>query len=738
MIRRVVHSLFGVLIFLSLPLRAQESVLLSPTDKAYFFHTVKKSPILDRAFGEFVKYTGPEVLLPNGEMNYDSIEYLIINDPSLLTIFTSEIRKAPKGLIAEAANKQAVWELNKTLNAYRNDELDREGLHGRFDKFYSILAQELPTYAVTRSEDTVIIEERLLKLVHPNLSFNDKSAMLQNFKRKELSDKLAIIESINRAINQWVEKRAFELFLQYGGEATVFVNVLTAAGDGSGTSGLFEERDKDDKGRWNRGLPKAVGLFPYTPVIVTTDQGKKKITPQRYTETTLETVGGNKLTNIHLDVWGYNSEKQTTVVIEKAGKAYPLFGSTESRFLSPDSSFAGDATYYTMINRVQADIHHFENKITGKKGYDYWIDYHESRKDGKLLEIEKLEKELSDMRLQPITTNDKKYKTKSGKKQRSKGQERLLLYYEQLSSIKKKIKEYEEKKEKALHEIQIRNQQLNHMLDMIGRNWVEFTERDGHYVFEDGATFDIRTQEFQFPATEKPETFEIRLIAIPYSHVSDQVDEVMLHINMTDATPDYNAAVNILLEDVFASNAFQFDGNLLELSDSLALRNFFRGVLDKNKDLRVVSRGNGVGVWNGFQAVRDPDQKEMASYGGDNMRNDQAFKRLRVSNIVVKIEDNVVINVHSFTDPVRTDFVGHSSKITDQAAKYKLTGNQLLSAYRAAFILEQFRRELNIYAGKLLSRGDAKIVIDELNKAIGKSRVYVGKTSFKLEELLVH
>jgi hypothetical protein len=738
MIRLIIHSLLVLLIFFSLQLRAQESVLLSPADKAYFFHTVKKSPILDRAFGEFVRYAGPEILLPNGEINYDSTEYLIINDPSLLTIFTSEISKAPKGLIAEAANKQAVWELNKTLNAYRNDELSREGLHGRFEQFYSTLAQELPSYAVTKSEDTVIIEDKLLKLVHPNLSFNDKSAMLQNFKRKELTDKLEIIESINRAINQWVEKRAFELFLQYGGEASVFVNILTAAGDGSGTSGLFEERDKDDKGRWNRGLPKAVGLFPYSPVIVTTDQGKKKITPQRYTETTLETVGGNKLTNIHLDVWGYNSEKQTTVVIEKGGKAYPLFGSTESRFLSPDSSFAGEATYYAMINRVRADIHHFEDKITGKKGYDYWIDYHQSRKDGKLLEIEKLEKELSDMRLQPITTNDKKYKTKSGKKERNKGQERLLLNYEQLSAIKRKIKEYEEKKEKALHEIQIRNQQLKQMLDLIGRNWVHFTERDGYYVFEDGATFDIRTQEFQFPATEKPETFEVRLIAIPYSHVSDQVDEVMLHINMTDATPDYRAAVNILLDDVFASNAFEFKGNLLEPSDSLALLTFFRGILDKNKGLRIVSRGNGVGIWNGFQTIPDPNQKEKESYGGDKMLNDDIYKRLRVSNILVKIEDNVVIYVHSYTDPVRTDFKGHSNKISDQASKNKLTGNQLLSAYRAAFILEQFRRELNIYAGKLLSRGDAKIVIDELNKTIEKSRVYVGKTSFKLEELIVH
>lgn len=714
---------------------AQEDYFLSPTDKAYFLHTVKKSPILERAFGEYVRYKGPEILLPNGEINYDSIELIIIKDPSLVAILSSEISKAPKGLLAEAANKQAIWELNKTLNAFRNDQLDKEGLYGKFHSFYSILNQELPRYAIEKGDDSLVIDRKILQIIHPNLNFNDKSAMLENFKKNDLKSKIEIIESINKAINLWVEDRAFVLFKKYGGDADTFVNVLTAAGDGSGTSGLFEERDKDDLGRWNRGLPKAVGLFPYTPIIMEKN-GNKKITPQRYTETVLETVGDNKLTNVHLDVWGYNSEKQTTVVIDKGGKAYPLFGSVESRFLSPDSSFAGDATYYSMINRVQEDIRHFEEKITGKKGYDSRIEYHESRKDAKLLDIEKSEKELSDLRLSPITTNNKKYKTKSGKKQRKKRQASLIQYYEQLDAIKRKIAEYEEKKITALYEIQIRNQQLNHMLDLIGRNWMSFSERDGLYLFEDSSTFDILTQEFQFPATEKPETFEIRLIAIPYSHVSDQVDEVMLHINLTDAKPDYSAKLNILLEDVFESNEFTFEDQIINASDSLALLSFFEALLDKEKDLRIISRGNGIGIWNGFKAIRDPEQQQIDTYGADNMMNDQSNIRLRVSDIVVKVDRNITLYVNSYTDPVRTSFSPSADKIKEISKKYQLTGNQILSAYRSAFILEEFRKELNIYAGELLPRPEAKIVIDRLNKAISKSRVYVAKTSFKLEDLL--
>lgn len=711
---------------------AQNDFFLSPTEKAYFFHTVKKSPILDRAFGQYVNYSGPQVTLPNGEINYDSIEYLIINDPSLVAIYTSEISKVPKGLLAEAANKQAIWELNKTLNAFRNNTLENEGLEVRFERFYSILVEELPSFTFEKGADSAIINDKVMKIIHPNLSFNDKAAMLQNFKRNDHQSKVIVFNAINNSINKWIEERSNDLFQQFGGKAEVFVNVLTAAGDGSSTSGLFEERDKDDQGRWNRGLPKAVGLFPYDPVIFN-ENGKRKIEPQRYTETSLETVGGNKLTNVHLDVWGYNSEKQTTVVIEKGGFSYPLFGSTESRFLSPDSAFAGDGTYYTLINRLQADILHFENKVSGKKGYDYWINYHNDRKDDKRLEIEKLEKELSDLRLSPITTNDKKYRTKSGKKQRKKRQERLVAYHEQLSAIKRKIAEYEEKKEKSLHEIQIRNQQLNHMLDLIGRKWMSFSERDGLYTFEDSSTFDITTQEFQFPASEEQETFQVRLIAIPYSHVSRQADEVMLHINVSDATPDYTAAVQIVLEDAFATDEFAFSNDLLSTKDSLALFQFFKGVIEK--DIRVAAQGNGVGVWNGYKTIRDAEQKETDSYRADFMKNDQANKRLRVSNVIVKVEENVSIIVNSYTDPVSTNFKSKVKEINDKAQKYGLSGNQLLSAYRSAFILEKFRKELNILAGGLLPRSEAKIVIDNLNKAIAKSRIYVGKTSFKLEEI---
>ena len=87
---------------------------LTAEEKAYLFHIVRKSPILEHNIGRYFEYNGPDIRFSNQKINYDSVEIVIINQPDLLFIRTSEIAKSPKGLLAEAANKMAIWELNKT------------------------------------------------------------------------------------------------------------------------------------------------------------------------------------------------------------------------------------------------------------------------------------------------------------------------------------------------------------------------------------------------------------------------------------------------------------------------------------------------------------------------------------------------------------------------------------------------------------------------------------------------
>lgn len=733
-----------ILLSFSTSLCSQEDYFLTPQDKAYLYHTVRKSPILERNIGRYIVYTGPEIILPNGTINYDSTELIIINNPSYLTIYSDEIRKAPKGILAEAANKQAIWELNKTLHAKRQDKLEAEGLSESFKQFEKILYGKLPEVAYKTKNDERYLHPKIWTIFNPSLALNDKIAMLENFNALSLEDKKAILDAGNYAINKWVENRAYTIFTKLGGEADIFINILTAAGDGSSTSGLFEEREKDERGRWNKGLPKAVGLFPYITHIKPSksNKSKLKLKPLHYSSTIFETAGHGKKTNIHVDVWGYNSEKQTTVVIEKLGKTYPLFGSTESRFLSPDSTFNGQGTYYTLINRVKADIEVSEEKISGRRGYDYWIAYHEDRKKDKLLDIDKIEKELDGIRRNKFTTNEKKYKTRSYRRKRKKRQDKLLDYYAQLSAIKQKIAALKEKKQAVLDVIQRDNLKLNHMLDLIGRKWVPYIEKDGLYIYEDSATFDLYTQEFQFPASKEKVPFEVRLIPIPYSHVSDQLDEVMLHVNMTDAIPNYEAKIQLALIDVFDSDNYKLNTSLFKPSDSIAVMEFFEAMLNNDLELKVIPRASGIGKWNGFKTVKDPDPVTMLSYPGDTKeeqqqeKNDTIFKRLRVSQIEINISRKIELLVNSFTDPVKSNFKTPSKVVSDLEKEYKLSKNEVLSIYRTYQILKTLKEELNILAGDYLSREDAKIVIDRLNKAIDKSSIYVSKYSLKFKEIL--
>lgn len=723
--------------------QAQHDHFLSPIHKAYLFHTVKKSPILDVHMGRFFDYRGPAVLLPNGKINYDSTELIIINNPDFLYVYSDEIRKSPKGLLSEAANKMAVWELNCVLYSKRKNELEQDGFQELFLSFYAYFESKLPLAAFKEKAGERVLYPKLEQLFHPGLALSDKVAILDGINHLTAIDKKTIIDALSFAINSFVEKRSFFFFQQLGGEATTYINVLTAAGDGSNTSGLFEEREKDERGRWNQGLPKAVGLFPYQ-VELTTDPGRKKqtIQPELFTIHQFETVGNGRLTTIHLDVWGYNTDKQTTVVLDKGGAIYPLFGSAETRFLSPDSSYGSGLTYYALINRVQNEINAIEEKVSGKKGLDYWISYHEKRKQGKLLQIDKLEKELNDLRYEPISTTSKgkkkkkKLVAKSNQKKRHPKQETFIRYYEELAAINRKIKELQDFREKALHEQQILVQQVRFMRDLIGENWIAFKEHDGLYIFSDSAQFDMLTQEFTFPPSDFAEVFEIRLIAVPLSEKSSQADEVMLHINMTDATPIAQSRIQLVLNDVFESDKSRIVGQLFQPKDSLSVRLFLEGISDKKKPFLIRARGGGIGKWNGYQTVACRDAELMAAYPS-NSRDTEEFKRLRTTQVYAFVERSVVLEVNSYTDPVKSNFSGMSKLVEAKMKQFNWTRNDVLSAYRSYETIQVIQRELNILAATYFSREEAKIIIDRLNKEVDKTKIAIGKSSLTMKELQI-
>ncbi|WP_341903643.1 hypothetical protein [Fluviicola taffensis] len=753
--------------FVSLASFSQGPTDFTAEDRAYLFHIVKKSPILDNSIGRYFEYSGPQVRLMNKELNYDSIESYIINNPNSLFIRKGEIEKSPKGIIAEAANKMALWELNKMLLASRQSENDLERYKTQYNQFEGILKSKLPPSAMKTENGNLEIQKKLSAVLNPGLSFNDKAAMLATFNFLTVDDQLATIEAMNYATNAYVEKRAYEIFLQLGGTATTFKNILIAAGDGSETSGLLNEREKDENGKWNKGLPKAIGLFPYdAKIIEASKRNKTALEPIRMPAIDFETAGDNKLTQLHFDVWGYNTKKQTTVVIERNGQSYHLFGSNDTRFLSPDSTYSDGKTFQAVVNELEKDkVAKLWDKIYGKRGYDYDIETAKRKKDETEKKINEDEHKYSNMTQGTITTSSKvpasvkrakkkalkkttggefkaQPKTDSDKKSRRKEQTGIIYLYGEYERYKKIIAELEIEKKAAIDLLAIYQRRLDNYKAAMGYHWVDYTEKDGLYTFSDSSTFDLYTQEFTFRADSLKTPFEVRLIAIPDGPLSDNADEVMLHVNLVDSKPGFDARVQLNLVDQFESNKWNLNNQLFHASDSVSIRQFFEALLDKKLPFEVISRGQGVGKWNGTLVVRATDRTEWNAYQGGTdqermkAKMDSSNLRLRSTQVNIFLNRGILLEVNTFTDPVKTNLKSDDESIQTELNKYHLSGNDYLSALRTATVIQKLKSELNVLAGTYLSREDAKIVIDRLNKQLDGVKVSCGPTSFKWQELL--
>ncbi len=746
--------------FLPLFIQAQVNEGLTAEERAYLFHVVRKSPILENNIGRYFDYKGPDIRFANKDINYDSVEIVIMNQPDLLIIRREEIAKSPKGILAEAANKMAIWELNCMLQAKRGSDDELIPFKDKFKRFENILVAALPPSALKVEDGIAYPHPKLYNVLNPSLSLDDKTAMVETFRFLNTNDQWVTLSAMNKAINAYVQDRSLEIFRLLGGVADTYQNVLVAAGDGSSTTGLLEEREKDEKGRWNKGLPKAVGLFPYqlqvTPAAPKKDQ---EIISLLATTTDLKTIGNGRETNVHLDVWGYNSKKQTTVVIERNGISYHLFGAGDTRFLSPDSTFSEGATFQSIINDLEFNrIAKLHDMIFGKRGFDYWIDYNQKKKDEVELKIEINEKNFSDLTLRPIITKnkpsrkvrkEKKRQQKNhtqddkipdttvdgGKKQKGKSQNDIVYLYTLYEAYKKKIADLELQRAEALALMEKYQSRLSAFKQLMGLNWATYTENEGLYTFSDSSTFDMYTQEFIFPPKQQEEDFEVRLIAIPETCLSEQADEVMLHINVTDAEPLYDARLQVELMNQFSSDKWDLNRKLLTNQDSVALMLFFEGLLDKDRPFSIVARGQGVGEWNGLRVIKANHPAEALEAAKQFQHDDPEMLRLRRSEVYVFLEREIRLEVNSYTDPRNSNIELITPEMQKALSAYGLSKNDLLSAYRTANIMRKMKEEINVLAGTYLDREKARIVIDRFNKEWSRARISVGPTSFKLSDI---
>jgi hypothetical protein len=733
---------------------AQVGDRLSPEIRAYLFHIVRKSPILENNIGYAFEFMGPRILLPDKSINYDSTESILINSPELLVIRKEEIAKAPKGLIAEAANKTAIWILNKTLQSIqlKINKTDNDV----FKDYVEFFNEALPK-SITRSKFyNNLFNPALSPIFNSNLSMYDRNLLLVSLGVNSIEDRKSIFEAQHNAINKTIEKKALEIFNYLGGVSEEFENYLIAAGDGSYTSGLLQEREKDDEGNWNKGLPKAVGLFPYDLKIK-----ENELVPERICNRVMTLVGNGKQTNLHFDVWGYNTNRQTTVVIEKNGYTYHLFGSEKTRFLSPDSSFSKGVTFQKIINDLNGNtFNQLEKTIKGKNGYNEQITELDRQLNETILLIQEKEASYSELTKSNFKTKKRPSRaarklkkqnedigptnitptTKSKRKARSKKQADLVELYQIYETLEVDKKNLIEERQPYLEEYEMKKKVLDNYRRQMGLKWMKYREVDGFYIYEDSSTFDIRTQEFLFPPSNDTSSFEVRLISIPDDLIGETSDEVMLHISKIDVEPFYDADFRITLDDVFASDDFAFNGKIFQNTDSMKLKRFFKQFEKLNPQISFEIKASGIGKWDGKKVSKDIQGIEQTSYPGNTAeeragsRLSNEYRRLRKTELFLKADRNIAIKIESFTDPVASNLVIKNSKFQDLIEKHKLTKNDILSAYRTISVLNQLKLEFHILCSQYLPQDRAKTIIDIFNSSLEKSIIQAGNEIFRMKD----
>ena len=736
----------------------QDQADLPIETRAYLFHIVKKSPILENNIGKAFEYAGPTIKLKDGKLNYDSIEVLIINEPSLLIVRNEIISTSTKGLIAEAANKTAIWELCKQIQKVLDgkDKGDSPLINSYLDYFFD----SIPKNIIRGKIYDELLKPNTSPIFQTNLSLIDRLTLLEFIGIKDKLEQKQLLDAQNYAINRTIKERALTIFNALGGKVTDFENILFACGDGSYTSGLLEERDKDEYGEYNKGLPKAIGLFPYDIDVKGTK--KQEIVAKRICSRWLETVGKDKQTQLHFDVWGYNSSKQTTVVIERKNYQYHLFGSEKTRFLSPDSTFSKGITFQRIINDLDDFTYKaLKNSIEGKGGYNLQIKNVQKDISETLRLIQEEESNYSDLHKTDYVTKKKpsrqmrklkkknknggpldlKPTTKSRRNAKSNKQTELIELYERYDELQGLEKELMEDRAPLLEEYVAKKKLLDHYKSKMGENWMSYTEKDGLYTYADGATFDLYTQEFTIPASKETEPFEIRLISIPEDFEGGSSDEVMLHISKTDALPYYDSDFQLKLEDRFEPDSYNFSQVIFTKVDSSLLKLLFEEFKKNNLPFVLQLQANGVGIWNGENVIRDEKQNELTSYPGATneekllSRQSTTFKQLRYSNLSIKLSRSLNIRINSFTDPVASSLSLKDLKLEELAKEYKLTKNEVLSALRCISLLQKLKEELSYQATNYLTQSDSKKFIDKIEGAIQKSKIQIGNVYIRIKDI---
>jgi hypothetical protein len=698
---------------------------LSGREKAYLYYVARQTDILKPELFHLFEFTDSIPYFNDTLPNYKYVEGEIVKDPDKLKIYQSEFARKSNGLVRDLAVRYATWELGEVLHFRNSTDTADAILKEKFKVFEQYVLEEVPQKAVrTLNNGDYVLLESLQGYYTHSLTIHDKLAAIKNTNFSQ-NDQMLILNAIMRAEEKYINECANKLMEILTGQEPNDKSFLSAVGDGSNWADIKGIKNTP----FTTNLPDENGLFRFMVEEVENEETEKnelKIKDVLIRELKSD---GNQRTVLHADVFGYHPERQTTLVVQKGGNSYVLYGKNGHRLVSPDSTYGEGMTYWRLMHNLEfVHIAQIKEDLYGKKGYEYQIDLYEKKIESTKLAIKKTEYRLDKIRHTPSgppKMKKKKLKKKnlglsdqdgSGHptgamtkidKKRNIEQNRLLQLNGQLMTEKSILAKLIVEMEKAFITLAKYETKLDRMKKNMGYLVMEYTQEGDLFTFSDGAIFNYRTQDFSFPPNGKAESFRVYHITFGEEVFAKYIDENFIHldINFSRDKDKY----------VYQNVSFDARKNQQNNVDSIQTQELFMLLAheDLEVDLVVASAGNSEFHDNAFEAVIS---SPVIPFDPDHIKNNGAVLKKAQLNGLLQLrvevgEDNMLPETFA--------------NYTKSFAKFKkknpsLTEIDFYAGIRAKHEADLWLNELELKAAKWLKDSDE---LDDVLKSINKIKV---------------
>lgn len=578
-------------------------------ERAFLYHQTRRVEILKTELFHLFEFTDSIPYINDTLPDYRYVENEIVQHPSLLKLHTDQMGRKSDGLVSDLAARYAIWELSQILQFRNSTAEEDKPLLEKLKIFEKYVLEEVPQSAVrTLNNGDYVLAKTLQGYYAASLTVSDKLAAILNSGYSQL-DQMLILNAIMAAEEKYVNVRATEIFNVLGGEDPG-ANYISAVGDGSNWA--------DVTGGFNTpysiGLPDENGIFKFNIEQVYDKEKEVNNLEVKTVERKQFTTNSDFETVVHVDVFGYHPERQTTIAIQKGGNSYVLYGKNEHRLVSPDSTYGEGTTYWRLMYNLEFyHIAGIKEDLYGKRGYEYQIDLFEKKIETTRLQIKKTEYRLNKLRHTPEGKPKMKKKKLKKKnlgmsdqdggghptsmmskldKKKNIEQNRLVQLNGLLEGQKGILKQLKIDMEEAYIKLAKWEAKLDGMRKNIGYVMMEYEEENNIYTFNDGARFNYLTQDFTFPEDQSEEVFQVYHISFGKEVFDEKADENFAHIHISKhANHSKHQLKRIVLDE---------GRKALTVSDSIQIMEIFNYLATKDgkAELKVVA-GGPVGEING-------------------------------------------------------------------------------------------------------------------------------------------